>query len=73
VDTPCTAAIATLRAKFFRPPDGNHDADVRSVAADLRYAATTLWNGSLSDSAQITEEYLLQMADRYFTSRLSRS
>ena len=52
---------------FFRPPYGNHNADVRSVAADLGYAATTLWNGSLSDSTLITEDYLLQMADKYFT------
>jgi peptidoglycan-N-acetylglucosamine deacetylase len=52
---------------FFRPPYGNHNADVRNVASDLGYTATTLWNGSLSDSTLITEDYLLQMADKYFT------
>jgi peptidoglycan/xylan/chitin deacetylase (PgdA/CDA1 family) len=52
---------------FFRPPYGNHNADVRGIAADLGYTATTLWSGSLSDSTLITEDYLLQMADKYFT------
>ena len=52
---------------FFRPPYGNHNADVRRTAADLGYTATTLWNGSLSDSTVITEDYLLKMADKYFT------
>ena len=36
-------------------------------AADLGYTATTLWNGSLSDSTLITEDYIKQMADKYFT------
>jgi len=53
-------------APFFRPPYGNHNADVRRVAADLGYTATTLWNGSLSDSTVITEDYITQMADKYF-------
>jgi len=53
-------------APFFRPPYGNHNAEVRRVAADLGYTATTLWNGSLSDSTLITEDYIKQMADKYF-------
>ena len=53
-------------APFFRPPYGNHNADVRAVAADLGYTVTTLWNGSLSDSTLITEDYIKQMADKYF-------
>ncbi len=53
-------------APFFRPPYGNHNAEVRRVAADLGYTATTLWNGSLSDSTVITEDYIKQMADKYF-------
>jgi hypothetical protein len=53
-------------APFFRPPYGHHNADVRRVAADLGYTATTLWNGSLSDSSLITEDYIAQMADKYF-------
>lgn len=51
---------------FFRPPYGNHNETVRAVAADLGYTATTLWNGSLADSKEITEDYIKQMADKYF-------
>ena len=52
---------------FLRPPYGNHNAEVRATAADLGYTTTTLWNGSLSDSTLITEDYIKQMADKYFT------
>ena len=52
---------------FYRPPYGYHNATVCKVAADLGYTATTLWNGSLSDSSVITEDFLLSMADKYFT------
>jgi peptidoglycan-N-acetylglucosamine deacetylase len=52
---------------FFRPPYGKHNARVRAAAADLGYTATTLWNGSLSDSTVITEDYIAAMADKYFT------
>jgi peptidoglycan/xylan/chitin deacetylase (PgdA/CDA1 family) len=51
---------------FYRPPYGHHNETVRQVAADLGYTATTLWNGSLSDSTLITEDYIKQMADKYF-------
>jgi hypothetical protein len=40
---------------------------VRAAAADLGYTATTMWNGSLSDSTVITEDYIAAMADKYFT------
>jgi peptidoglycan/xylan/chitin deacetylase (PgdA/CDA1 family) len=52
---------------FFRPPYGRHNAAVRAAAADLGYTATTMWNGSLSDSTVITEDYIAAMADKYFT------
>ena len=52
---------------FFRPPYGRHNASVRAAAADLGYRATTMWNGSLSDSTVITEDYIAAMADKYFT------
>ena len=54
---------------YFRPPYGNHNSDVRGVAADLGYTMTTLWNGSLADSKEITEDYIKQMADKYFTAQ----
>jgi peptidoglycan/xylan/chitin deacetylase (PgdA/CDA1 family) len=52
---------------YFRPPYAKHDAAVDAVAADLGYKVPTLWSGSLSDSTLITEEYIVQMADKYFT------
>ena len=52
---------------FYRPPYGKHNDDIRATAADLGYRATTMWNGSLSDSTLITEDYITQMADKYFT------
>lgn len=52
---------------YYRPPYGKHSAAVDSVAASLGYEVATLWSGSLSDSTVITEEYILKMADQYFT------
>lgn len=53
-------------APYFRPPYGNHNADVDAVAADLGYRTATLWSGSLADSTPVTEEFIVSMADRYF-------
>jgi len=52
---------------YLRPPYGRHNSTVDAVAADLGYTAITLWSGSLSDSTVITEDYIVQMARRYFT------
>jgi peptidoglycan/xylan/chitin deacetylase (PgdA/CDA1 family) len=52
---------------YFRPPYAKHDGAVDAVAADLGYTVPTLWSGSLSDSTLITEDYIVQMADKYFT------
>jgi peptidoglycan-N-acetylglucosamine deacetylase len=52
---------------YWRPPYAKRNADVDAVAANLGYTVPTLWSGSLSDSTLITEEYIVQMADRYFT------
>jgi peptidoglycan-N-acetylglucosamine deacetylase len=54
---------------YFRPPYGRHNAVVRAATSDLGYTATTMWNGSLSDSTVITEDYIAAMADKYFTPR----
>ena len=51
---------------YFRPPYGNHNDAVDSVAADLGYRVATLWSGSLSDSTLVTEDYIVKMADQYF-------
>jgi peptidoglycan-N-acetylglucosamine deacetylase len=52
---------------YWRPPYAKHNAVVDGVAADLGYTTPVLWSGSLSDSTLITEEYIVKMADQYFT------
>lgn len=52
---------------YFRPPYGKHNASVDAVAADLGYAATTMWSGSLCDSTVVTEDFIVKMAAQYFT------
>lgn len=52
---------------YWRPPYAKRNAAVDAVAADLGYTVPTLWSGSLSDSTLISEDYIVQMADRYFT------
>ena len=52
---------------YWRPPYAKRNDDVDAVAADLGYTVPTLWSGSLSDSTLITEAYIVQMADQYFT------
>jgi peptidoglycan/xylan/chitin deacetylase (PgdA/CDA1 family) len=56
-------------APYFRPPYGKHNATVDAVAADLGYTVATLWSGSLSDSTLITEDYIVKMANQYFTAQ----
>lgn len=51
---------------YFRPPYGNSNPTVDKVAADLGYEVKTLWSGSLSDSSLLAEDYIVQMAERYF-------
>ncbi|MFF3568524.1 polysaccharide deacetylase family protein [Nocardia jiangxiensis] len=51
---------------FYRPPYGFHNATVDRVAAEHGYTVPTLWYGSLSDSSIVTEQYLIQMAHKYF-------
>jgi peptidoglycan/xylan/chitin deacetylase (PgdA/CDA1 family) len=52
---------------YLRPPYGRHNSTVDGVAADLGYTEITLWSGSLADSTVITEDYIVQMAQRAFT------
>lgn len=52
---------------YYRPPYAKRNATVDEVAAYYGYTVPTLWSGSLSDSTLITEEYILKMADEYFT------
>jgi len=52
---------------YYRPPYAKHNASVDAVAEYHGYQVPTLWSGSLSDSTLITEEYIVKMADQYFT------
>lgn len=54
-------------APYFRPPYGHHNATVDAVAADLGYQVPTLWSGDLRDSAVLSEDQIVKMADQYFT------
>ncbi|ATL71228.1 polysaccharide deacetylase family protein [Nocardia terpenica] len=51
---------------FYRPPYGFHDATVDKIAADCGYTVPTLWYGSFGDSSIVTEDYLVQQAQKYF-------
>ncbi|MBV8863453.1 MAG: polysaccharide deacetylase family protein [Mycobacterium sp.] len=51
---------------YLRPPYGRHNSTVDAVAAELGYTGITLWSGSLSDSTVVTEDYIVQMAQRAF-------
>lgn len=57
-------------APYFRPPYGKHNTSVDAVAADLGYTVPTLWSGSLADSTVITEDYIVTMANQYFTPQM---
>jgi peptidoglycan/xylan/chitin deacetylase (PgdA/CDA1 family) len=54
-------------APYFRPPYGHRSSTVDAVAASLGYIATTMWSGSLADSTVIAEDYIVRMAEQYFT------
>lgn len=50
---------------YFRPPFGNHDARVDSVAAGLGYTTPVMWYGSLSDAGEITPDQLREFAGKW--------
>lgn len=50
---------------YFRPPFGNHDARVDSIAARLGYTTPVMWYGSLSDAGQITPDQLREFANKW--------
>ena len=51
---------------YFRPPFGFHDERVDAVAAGLGYTVPTLWYGSLSDSAELSPEKIVELANQWF-------
>jgi peptidoglycan/xylan/chitin deacetylase (PgdA/CDA1 family) len=52
-------------APYFRPPYGAYNDMVTSVAADLGYTVTTLWNGTLGDDAILTPHDIVANAQKY--------
>ena len=51
---------------FYRPPYGAFDDRVQSVASDLGYTQTTLWNGNLGDDQILAPRDIVVNADRYY-------
>ncbi|HUO38870.1 MAG TPA: polysaccharide deacetylase family protein [Mycobacterium sp.] len=54
-------------APYLRPPYGSRNPAVDRVAADLGYRTVALWSGSLADSTVVTEDFIVKMAQQYFT------
>ena len=54
-------------APYLRPPYGRHNPAVDRVAADLGYPVITMWSGSLADSTVVKEDFIVKMANQYFT------
>jgi peptidoglycan/xylan/chitin deacetylase (PgdA/CDA1 family) len=51
---------------YFRPPYGQHNANVDKVASDLGYTVDTLWAGSLGDENVLPGPEIVKMAKKYF-------
>ena len=47
---------------YLRPPDGLHDARVDDIAGALGFTKVLLWQGSLGDSAPVSQAQLMQAA-----------
>ena len=52
---------------YYRPPYGAYNDLVQSVAADLGYTETALWNGNLGDDQILAPRDIVANADRYYT------
>lgn len=50
---------------YFRPPYGNHDSRVDSIAASIGYSSPVMWYGSLSDAGQITPDQIRDFANKW--------
>lgn len=53
-------------APFYRPPYGAFDDRVQSVATDLGYTETTLWNGNLGDDQILAPRDIVANAEKYY-------
>lgn len=50
---------------YFRPPYGNSNPKVRSVAADMGYTVPTMWYGSFGDSSSVSADRIIQFANKW--------
>ncbi len=53
-------------APYFRPPYGYLDGRVATAAREVGYTQPVLWYGSLSDSGRISEDQVVQFAQKWF-------
>ncbi len=54
---------------FYRPPYGAYNDLVQSVAADLGYTETTLWNGNIGDDQILAPRDIVANADKYYVAQ----
>ena len=54
-------------APYLRPPYGRHNPTVDRVAGELGYTVKAMWSGSLADSTVVKEDFIVKMANQYFT------
>lgn len=50
---------------YFRPPYGNLDVRVESIASELGYTSPILWSGSLGDTARQRRQSMIQLGSKY--------
>jgi peptidoglycan-N-acetylglucosamine deacetylase len=50
---------------YFRPPYGNYNAHVKSVAGELGYTTILMWNGTFGDATVETPTELIQLAEQW--------
>ena len=50
---------------YFRPPYGNIDARVESVASEIGYTSPIMWSGSLGDTARQRRQSIIQLGKKY--------
>lgn len=54
---------------YYRPPYGAYNDLVTSVAADLGYTATTMWDGNIGDDVILTPRDIVANAKKYYTAQ----
>jgi len=50
---------------YFRPPYGNLDGRVASVASELGYTSPIMWSGSLGDTSRQRRQSMIQLGNKY--------